>query len=117
MLGGAAVASVVLTSPALFTSGEIFALFPALTADRFGSKHASANQGMLYTAKGIASLGGGAFAAWLAVTQSWAAVFGLARSLALTLALIMVVMRAQRPHPPAPEVKPQLTGGSGPTNE
>ena len=117
MLGGAAVAFVVLTSLALFTSGEVFALFPALTADRFGSKHASANQGMLYTAKGIASLGGGAFAAWLAVTQSWAVVFGLAGSLALASALIMVVMRAQRPHPPAPEVKPQLTGGSGPTNE
>lgn len=49
MFGDAAVAFVVLTSLALFTSGEIFALFPALTADRFGSKSAAANQGMLYT--------------------------------------------------------------------
>lgn len=116
VLGNVAVAFVVLTSLALFTSGEIFALFPALTADRFGSKYAAANQGVLYTAKGIASLAGGAFAAWLAVTQSWAVVFGLAGSLALASALIMVVMRVQRPHSPTLAEKPHLTGPGAATS-
>jgi MFS transporter, OFA family, oxalate/formate antiporter len=95
VFGDSSLGFIALTSLALFTSGEIFALFPALTGDRFGSKYAAANQGMLYTAKGIASLGGGAFAAWLAVTQSWSVVFGLAGSLALAASIIMLVMRAQ----------------------
>jgi OFA family oxalate/formate antiporter-like MFS transporter len=36
--------------------GEIFSIFPALVADTFGSKHAAANAGTMYTAKGTASL-------------------------------------------------------------
>ncbi|MDQ2780363.1 MAG: MFS transporter, partial [Pseudomonadota bacterium] len=36
--------------------GEIFSIFPALCADTFGSKNATANAGTLYTAKGTASL-------------------------------------------------------------
>jgi MFS transporter, OFA family, oxalate/formate antiporter len=106
VFGDSSIGFIALTSLALFTSGEIFALFPALTGDRFGSKYASANQGMLYTAKGIASLGGGAFAAWLAVTYSWTVVFGLASSLALAASIIMLVMRAQA-RTAAPAVEPE----------
>lgn len=36
--------------------GEIFSIFPALCADTFGSRNATANAGTLYTAKGTASL-------------------------------------------------------------
>ncbi|MCC6068953.1 oxalate/formate MFS antiporter [Ferrovum sp. PN-J185] len=36
--------------------GEIFSIFPATCADTFGIKHAAANAGTLYTAKGTASL-------------------------------------------------------------
>jgi OFA family oxalate/formate antiporter-like MFS transporter len=36
--------------------GEIFSIFPALCADTFGVKHAAANAGTLYTAKGTAAL-------------------------------------------------------------
>jgi MFS transporter, OFA family, oxalate/formate antiporter len=36
--------------------GEIFSIFPALCADTFGTKHAAANAGLLYTAKGAGSL-------------------------------------------------------------
>src|SRR6185437_10354435 len=36
--------------------GEIFSIFPATCADTFGSKHAAANAGTLYTAKGTASM-------------------------------------------------------------
>jgi OFA family oxalate/formate antiporter-like MFS transporter len=95
-------AFVVLTAMVYFTGGEMFALFPALTADRFGSRYAAANQGMLYTAKGLASLAGGAFAAWLALTQSWAVVFTLAGALAFSAAALMVAIRRQaRPAPEA----------------
>jgi OFA family oxalate/formate antiporter-like MFS transporter len=36
--------------------GEIYSLFPALCGDFFGRKHATANYGFLYTAKGTASV-------------------------------------------------------------
>src|SRR5713226_4546825 len=39
-----------------FGWGEIFSLFPALCGDFFGRKHATANYGFLYTAKGTASV-------------------------------------------------------------
>jgi MFS transporter, OFA family, oxalate/formate antiporter len=38
------------------TFGEIYTLFPATAGDTFGAKYAAANYGMLYTAKGAASL-------------------------------------------------------------
>ena len=36
--------------------GEIYALFSAITGDVFGAKNASGNYGILYTAKGLASI-------------------------------------------------------------
>jgi OFA family oxalate/formate antiporter-like MFS transporter len=36
--------------------GEIYSLFPATSGDTFGVKYATTNSGMLYTAKGTASL-------------------------------------------------------------
>ena len=39
-----------------FGWGEIFSLFPAICGDFFGRKHATANYGFLYTAKGAASV-------------------------------------------------------------
>ena len=48
--------------------GEIYALFSALTGDVFGPKNATANYGMLYTAKGLATIGAGYGAALVA---SW----------------------------------------------
>jgi len=36
-----------------FTWGEIFSLFPSTCTDLFGTRYASANAGMLYTAKGV----------------------------------------------------------------
>src|SRR2546425_8227492 len=42
-----------------FTWGEIYSLFPATAADYFGSRHATSNYAILYTAKGVASVIGG----------------------------------------------------------
>ncbi|MEP6999487.1 MAG: oxalate/formate MFS antiporter [bacterium] len=50
------VAFVLLTALVFFGYGEIYSLFPATCADSFGRKFASANAGLLYTAKGVASL-------------------------------------------------------------
>ena len=48
-----------------FTWGQIFALFPATAGDYFGTKHATSNYAVLYTAKGVASIIGGWFGAFL----------------------------------------------------
>jgi OFA family oxalate/formate antiporter-like MFS transporter len=50
---------------AYFTWGEIYSLFPATAGDYFGTRHATSNYGVLYTAKGVASIIGGWFGALL----------------------------------------------------
>ncbi|HEY1736724.1 MAG TPA: oxalate/formate MFS antiporter, partial [Methylovirgula sp.] len=67
--------------------GEIYSLFPATAGDTFGSKYATTNSGMLYTAKGTASLLV-PFANVLAASSGWSAVFVVAVSLNITAALI-----------------------------
>lgn len=47
---------VILSGLVFFAWGEIYALFPALCADLYGRKFATANYGLLYTAKGMAAL-------------------------------------------------------------
>ncbi len=49
-------AFVVFSAFTFFGWGEIFSLFPAINGDFFGRKHATANYGFLYTAKGTASV-------------------------------------------------------------
>jgi OFA family oxalate/formate antiporter-like MFS transporter len=54
--------------------GEIFSIFPAICADTFGSKYATANAGTLYTAKGTAALLV-PIASVLSATGGWSLVF------------------------------------------
>ncbi|MEP6619283.1 MAG: oxalate/formate MFS antiporter [bacterium] len=49
-------AFIVLTALVFFAYGEIYSLFPAACGDAYGRKFASANAGLLYTAKGAAAL-------------------------------------------------------------
>jgi len=65
-IAGNAVGFVVLFSLVFLFWGEIYSLFSAVTGDVFGPKNASANYGMLYTAKGLGSLAAGWGAATLA---------------------------------------------------
>src|SRR5438874_12311568 len=59
-----------------FAWGAIYSPFPAPIADIFGSKHATTNYGIQYTAKGVGSILGGPAAAWLMVKGgSWTPVF------------------------------------------
>ena len=47
---------VVLSGLVFFAWGEIYSLFPATVTDTFGAKFATTNTGLMYTAKGTASL-------------------------------------------------------------
>ena len=67
--------------------GEIYSLFPATSGDTFGSKFATTNNGMLYTAKGTASLLV-PVASLIASHYGWQAVFVIAVALNATAALL-----------------------------
>jgi OFA family oxalate/formate antiporter-like MFS transporter len=69
---------VVLTGLVFFAWGEIYSLFPSTCADTFGSKYAASNAGMLYTAKGTASLLVPLSSVLVTATGSWHAVFVVA---------------------------------------
>jgi OFA family oxalate/formate antiporter-like MFS transporter len=59
-----------------FAWGDIYSLFPAAIADIFGSRHATTNYGIQYTAKGVGSILAGPGAALLMTrTGSWLPVF------------------------------------------
>jgi MFS transporter, OFA family, oxalate/formate antiporter len=81
---------VVLTGLVFFAWGEIYSLFPSTCADTFGSKYATTNAGLLYTAKGTAALV--IPFANLAVTQfgTWDAVF-IAAAFVNAVAAIMAL--------------------------
>jgi len=67
---------VVLSGLCFFAWGNIYSLFPSITGDLYGNKWATTNYGLLYTAKGVATLFAGPGAAWLfAKTGSWTKVF------------------------------------------
>jgi len=59
----------------MLTWGPIFALFPAITADRFGTTYAASLYGVVYTAKGFGGILGGVVSAYLAVKYGWTMVF------------------------------------------
>jgi OFA family oxalate/formate antiporter-like MFS transporter len=73
--GHSPLAFVVLTGIVFFAWGEIYSLFPSTCADTFGSKYAASNAGLLYTAKGTASLLVPLSSVLTAATGSWHAVF------------------------------------------
>jgi len=78
-----------------FTWGEIYALFPATSGDYFGTRHATSNYAVLYTAKGVAAIIGGWFAALLyEQSGSWAMGFYGSALMALTAAGMAVGLRA-----------------------
>ena len=58
-------------------SGEIYSLFPAACTDLFGSKYATTNAGLLYTAKGTASFVVPIASAIHSSTGSWTAVLAV----------------------------------------
>ncbi|HEV8395055.1 MAG TPA: hypothetical protein VGQ37_12320, partial [Vicinamibacterales bacterium] len=79
------------------TWGEIYSLFPATSADYFGTRHATSNYAVLYTAKGTASIMGGWVAALLYERSgSWAMGFYGSAVMALVAAGIAFGLRSAR---------------------
>jgi OFA family oxalate/formate antiporter-like MFS transporter len=62
----------------MFGWGEVYSLFPALCGDMFGRRFATTNYGLLYTAKGTASLLVPLGNYLFEVTRSWTPIFALA---------------------------------------
>src|SRR5262245_15692047 len=78
-----------------FTWGEIYSLFPSTVADYFGTRHATSNYAVLYTAKGVASIiGGGVGAMMFERTGSWAPTIYGSALLALIAAGLAVSLRS-----------------------
>ncbi len=82
------IAFVILTGVVFFAWGEIYSLFPSTCADTFGSKYAAANAGMLYTAKGTASLLVPLSSVLATATGSWHSVFIVASVMNAAAALL-----------------------------
>ncbi len=82
---------VLLSGLVYFAWGEIFALFPATCTDIYGRKFATANYGMLYTAKGVAALLVPFANVLTMATGSWTAVFVAASVLNIVAAILALV--------------------------
>ena len=77
-----------------FTWGEIYSLFPATAADYFGTRHATSNYAVLYTAKGVASIIGGWVGALLFEHfGNWSVGFYGSAAMALVAAAMAVGLR------------------------
>ena len=111
-IGNQPLAFIITAGLVYFTWGEIFSLFPATCTDSYGSKYATTNAGLLYTAKGTA--------AWVvplanvlkSYTGSWHSVFVVATimNLAVAAAALFVLkpLRAAQQASAGAQARPQV---------
>lgn len=85
-------AFVLLTALVFFAYGEIYSIFPAICADIYGRQFASANAGLLYTAKGVASLLVPLSSVVAASAFGWDGVFIATAAMNIAAALLAVVV-------------------------
>jgi OFA family oxalate/formate antiporter-like MFS transporter len=78
---------------AFFTFGEIFSLFPSTCTDLFGTRYATANASLLYTAKGTSVLLVQAVDMVLASGRDWQSLFTICAvgNVAVVLAALLVL--------------------------
>ncbi len=99
------VAFVLLSGLVFFAWGEIYSLFPATCCDTYGTQFAAANAGLLYTAKGTASLLVPLTSMLSATSGGWHTVFLAASGLNLAAAfmalLVLKPLRARMGSPGA----------------
>jgi OFA family oxalate/formate antiporter-like MFS transporter len=77
LFGHDATVFVLTTGLAFFGWGAVFSLFPTVSGDMFGRRFATTNYGLLYTAKGVATVLVSLCNHLHGATQSWTAVFAL----------------------------------------
>lgn len=88
---------VLLTGLVFFAWGEIYSLFPSTCTDSFGSQYAAANAGLLYTAKGTASLLVPLSSVLVTQTGSWHTVFYVAAGMnAVAAIMALAVLKPMR---------------------
>ena len=88
---------VILSGLVFFAWGEIYSLFPATVTDTYGAKYATTNTGLMYTAKGTASLLVPLANVLSAMTGSWQAVFLTAAAMNILAALLaLFVLKPMR---------------------
>jgi OFA family oxalate/formate antiporter-like MFS transporter len=88
--GGNPMWFVLLTALVFFAYGEIYSLFPALCGDAYGRTFASANAGLLYVAKGVASLVVPVSSVIAASRSGWHGVFVVAAVMNFAAALLAI---------------------------
>jgi OFA family oxalate/formate antiporter-like MFS transporter len=88
---------VLLSGLVFFAWGEIYSLFPSTCTDTFGARYATTNAGLLYTAKGTASLLVPLSSLLVSATGNWHAVFVVAAIMNAAAALLAwFVLRPMR---------------------
>jgi OFA family oxalate/formate antiporter-like MFS transporter len=88
---------VVLTGVVFFGWGEIYSLFPSTVGDSYGAKFAATNAGLLYTAKGTASLLVPFTSVITTATGSWHVVFWIAAAMnAVAAVMALAVLKPMR---------------------
>jgi OFA family oxalate/formate antiporter-like MFS transporter len=100
---------VLMSGLAFFGWGAVFSLFPAVCGDMFGRKYATTNYGLLYTAKGAATIAISLCNRVQAATGSWELVFIImiaADWLAALLALMVLRPMRQKQHAASLEPAP-----------
>ena len=90
MFGESPVTFVLLSGLVFFAWGEIYSLFPSACTDAYGTRYATTNAGLLYTAKGTAAL----LVPWgnvlTTMTGNWHAVFTIAVIMNVAAALLAI---------------------------
>jgi OFA family oxalate/formate antiporter-like MFS transporter len=83
---------VILSGFVFFAWGEIYSLFPSTCTDTFGTKFATTNSGLMYTAKGTAALLVPYASSIQKTTGSWDLVFIIAAGANILAALLAVLV-------------------------
>ncbi len=89
--GSNPVAFVLLSGLVFFAWGEIYSLFPATVTDTYGSRYATVNTGLMYTAKGTAALLV-PYTSIMAAKGNWHVVFMTAAALNIAAAVMAILI-------------------------
>jgi OFA family oxalate/formate antiporter-like MFS transporter len=92
VFGHSPVSFVLLSGLVFFAWGEIYSVFPSTARDHFGQKYATTNYGMLYTAKGTASLVVPLASILSVATGNWTAALSVAAIFNIVAAVMAIAV-------------------------